>query len=193
MTLLACLQAVPDARSRHRREYPLAGLLAVLVLAAAHGENSLRGMWLWGKERVQVLRSALPSEVWPKAKFPALGTFWYALQKLDAGVLEAALQGWVKEERGYVVDGKHLRGSKREGAQALQVLILAGQQWRQVLRQVAVPDGDEMGAAIRLLATVDVEGKVVSADAGILKAPFVQEVVKKGGATLAGSKTTNQS
>ncbi|MGQ9887537.1 MAG: hypothetical protein ACUVSX_03515 [Aggregatilineales bacterium] len=49
MTLLSCLQRIPDPHSRHRREYPLYGLLAILLLAAAHGEHALRGMWLWGK------------------------------------------------------------------------------------------------------------------------------------------------
>ncbi|MGQ9890105.1 MAG: hypothetical protein ACUVSX_16700 [Aggregatilineales bacterium] len=45
---MSCLQRIPDPRSRHRREYPLYRLLASLPLAA-HGENALRGMWLWGK------------------------------------------------------------------------------------------------------------------------------------------------
>ncbi|MGQ9890018.1 MAG: transposase family protein, partial [Aggregatilineales bacterium] len=81
MTLLSCLQQIPDPRSRHRREYPLHGLLAVLLLAAAHGENALRGMWLWGKAHAQQLLDQ-PLGLWGSARWPALGTFWYALQKL---------------------------------------------------------------------------------------------------------------
>lgn len=104
LTLLACLQAVPDARSRPWREYPLAGLPAVLVLATAHGENSLREMWFWGKERLQALRSDLPSGVWPKAKFPVLGTSRYALQKLKALLSrrwsgKKGYIGWVKDNQ----------------------------------------------------------------------------------------------
>jgi len=40
MGLLSRLRQVPDPRSRRRREYPLHGLIAILILAAAHGEGS---------------------------------------------------------------------------------------------------------------------------------------------------------
>lgn len=43
MTLLERLQQISDPRSRHRREYPLYALLAIVILAVAHGENALRG------------------------------------------------------------------------------------------------------------------------------------------------------
>ncbi len=47
MSLLSRLRQVPAPRSRHRREYPLPGFLAILILAAAHGETSLRGIWIF--------------------------------------------------------------------------------------------------------------------------------------------------
>jgi hypothetical protein len=193
MTLLSCLQRIPDPRSRHRREYPLYGLLAVLLLAAAHGENSLRGMWLWGKAHAQQLLDYKPLGLWGNARFPALGTFWYVLQKLEPGVLEQVLEGWLGQEEAYAIDGKYLRGSKREGKEALQVVTLAGQRLGQVVRQQVVAQGDELQAALRMLDSVDLQGKIVSADAGLLQTPLVQRVVEKGGPTLAGSKTTTHS
>jgi len=75
--------------------------------------------------------------------------------------------------------GKHLQGRKRGAYAALQVLALAGQRLRLVLRQEAVVEGDKLEAALRLLETVDLEGKIISADAGILKAPLAQAVVQK--------------
>ena len=50
-SFLDLLRAIPDPRSRRGRIYPLYGMLAVLVLAAMHGENCLLGMWQWAKER----------------------------------------------------------------------------------------------------------------------------------------------
>jgi len=44
VSLISRLKSIPDPRPRHRREYTLHGLLSLLVLAAAHNENSLRGM-----------------------------------------------------------------------------------------------------------------------------------------------------
>lgn len=185
MTLLSCLQRIPDPRSRHRREYPLYGLLAVLLLAAAHGENSLRGMWLWGKAHAQELLDYQPLGLWGSARFPALGTFWYVLQKLEPGVLEQALERWIGQQEAYAIDGKYLRGSKREGKQALQVVTLAGQRLGQVVRQQVVAQGDVLQAALQMLDSVDLQGKVVSADAGLLHTPLVQRVVEKGGPTSA--------
>lgn len=183
MSLLEQLKKIPDPRDRRGRTYPLHGLLAILILAAAHGENSLRGMWLWGKERAEQLLSYRPLDLWANQRFPSLGTFWYLLNRLDAGEVESVLRGRVAQAREYALDGKHLRGSKRRPKQAaLQVLTLVGQDLQDALHQVAVEEGDELAAALRLLETVDLEGKVVSADAGVLKAPLAQQVVaKKGG------------
>jgi len=66
----------------------------------------------------------------------------------------------------------------------LQVLTIAGQALRGIVGQRKVEGGDELTAALELLEEVPIEGKMVSADAGILKAPFVQKVVEKGGAIL---------
>jgi len=75
-------------------------------------------------------------------------------------------------EESYAVDGKTLRGSKRSGKEALRVVTLAGQHLRRVIAQREVEGGDELAAALRLLDAEDLEGKVVSADAGLLKAPL---------------------
>jgi hypothetical protein len=107
--------------------------------------------------------------------------------------LEQVLERWLGQEEAYAIDGKYLRGSKREGKEALQVVTLAGQRLGQVVRQQVVAQGDELQAALRMLDSVDLQGKIVSADAGLLQAPLVQRVVEKGGPTLAGSKTTTHS
>lgn len=175
-SLLDVLRQIKDPRSRQGRIYPLWGILALLTLAAMHGETSLRGMWHWGKLRAEQLVNNLG--LW---RYPALSTMWYSLQRLDTGVLEEGLRPWLPGEGAYAVDGKVLRGSKRPGERALEVLALVGQGLGQVLAQRQVEGGDELAAALALLEEVPLEGKVVSADAAILRAPFAQKVVEKGG------------
>ncbi len=165
-TLLEVLKRIEDPRSRRGRRYPLWGILAVLILAAMHGETSLRGMWCWGKLRSEALVRRLGLK-----GYPALGTMWYSLQRLKTGALERRLRSWLPEEEVWVMDGKRLRWSKRVGEGALAVLTLVGERLGQVLAQRQVEGGDELAAALALLEEMPLEGKVVSADAGILKAP----------------------
>ena len=193
-SLLDLLRAVPDPRSRHGRIYPLYGLLAVLILAAMHGENSLLGMWQWAKEREEQLVNYMPLGLWARPHIPSLVTFWQVLRKLDAGALERAVGRWVQGwsgERAYALDGKALRGSKRRsGEPALRALTMAGQVLRGIIAAREVEEGHELAAALALLEEVPLQGKVVSADAGLLQATLVQKVVEKGGAISGSSRIT---
>jgi len=185
-TLLEVLQSIPDPRSRRGRIYPLYGLLAVLLLAAMHGERSLLGMWQWGKAREKVLVHNESLGLWVRGLFASLASFWQVLRKLDAGVLERAFREWVMGwgEEAWAIDGKTLRGSKREGERAIQVITMAGQRMGGIVGQRLVEGGNELAAALQLLEEVPIEGKVIGADAGLLKTPLVQKVVEKGGLTL---------
>lgn len=73
------------------------------------------------------------------------------------------------------------------------MVTLAGQRLGQVVRQQVVAQEDVLQAALRMLDSVDLQGKVVSADAGLWQSPLVQRVVEKEGPTSAGSKTTGRS
>lgn len=196
-SLLALLRTIPDPRSRHGRIYPLYGLLAVLILAAMHGENSLLGMWQWAKAREEKLVNHFPLGLWARAHLPSLATFWQVLRKLDAGMLENVVGQWVQSwsgEQAYALDGKEMRGSKRRpGTRALRALTLAGQTLRGIVAARQVYEGNELAAALALLEEVPLEGKVVSADAGLLHATFAQKVVEKGGPTLDPSRVTSLS
>ena len=91
------------------------------------------------------------------------------------------MQGLPGAEGELAVDGKRLRGSRREGETALQVITLAGTRLQEVWEQRAGEGGDELGAAIALLEGFPPEGEVIGADAGLLQASFVQKVMEKRG------------
>ncbi|MGC8877720.1 MAG: transposase family protein [Anaerolineae bacterium] len=73
-SLLDYLGTVPDPRRRQGRRYPLAGVLAVLILAALHGESSLRGMWQWAQAHQDLLLKPLGFEA--RGRLPGLTTLW---------------------------------------------------------------------------------------------------------------------
>ncbi len=180
MNVLQALKKIQDPRKRQGRQYPLYGLLAILLLAAMHGERSLRGMWMWACEHKEMLLSYPVLGLRAVKRIPGLATFWYALSKLQGGEMESVLHNLIQPESELALDGKWLRGSKRESEEALQVITLAGVKLRQCGSK-KVKEGDELEAAIAFFEEFPLEGKVISADAGLLRTPFVQTVVEKRG------------
>jgi hypothetical protein len=158
----------------------------MLLLAAVNGEESLRGMWLWGRSTWEQI--AEPLDLWGTAGPPAYGTLWSILAKVDAEELSRALCAGTAcaatatgPEVGYSVDGKVLRGSQRQVETALQVVTAAGHSCRTVLGQQTVSNGDPVAAAVALLSGLALEGKLVSMDAGLLHRATVQVIEEKGG------------
>lgn len=181
-SILGRLARVPDPRSRQGRIYPLVLILGMLLAGALEGEGSLRGMWLRGKKYWGELVQRLG---WlGVSKPPCLTTVWYALRRVDERKLGEALAGWLGEGA-LCVDGKTLRGSRRAGEGALQVLVLAAQRSGQVLAQREVRGGNEVEAVLVLLSEVPLEGKVVSMDAGLMRRPVVRRLRERG--ALRGS------
>lgn len=70
-------------------------------------------------------------------------------------------------------------------------MTMAGQHLRGIVGQYQVEGQDELEAALRMIEEITLAGKVVSADAGLLRAPLVQKVVEKGGPTLGSSRRTS--
>ena len=183
-SLLWRLRRVPDRRSRRGRMYPLPGVLGMLLLAAINGESSLRGMWLWGVQRWRRIRHELGLGY--VAKPPALSTVWYMLEDLDNAALESELSawmesGWGKQIKWISLDGKQLRGSKREGQGALHVVVAAGHALKTILKQQSAVDGDEVAATLALLASVALDGRVVTMDAGLLNRQTTHCTLEGGG------------
>lgn len=175
-----------DPRSRRGRRYPLSGLLGMLILAALHGEKSLRGMWMWGCKHWARIRHPLGFVGNPRP--PAYTTVWYVVTALDGDALDGALGEWalswsVERLRSISVDGKVLRGSRRTNPQqpALEVLTAAAHELKVVLGQRGVPDGDLVAAAVALLQGMPLKGRLVTADAGLLCRPVVDTILEVGG------------
>lgn len=192
-SLLEHLQRVKDARRREGKIYPLWSILGMLVLAALNGQKSLRAMWLWSAKRWQKI--SRPLGFTGQAHAPSYGAVWYALHQLDVGQLEQQTRDWAGQVRGqeiegWSIDGKVLRGSRREdpSAAALQVVTMVAQTLKQVMGQQPVVDGDQVAAALQLLQAVPLEGKLVTLDAGLLYREVANTIVEQGGDYLGPLK-----
>jgi len=184
-SLLEYLDMVPDPRRCQGRRYLLRGILAMLILAALQGESSLRGMWMWARAHQEQLLE--PLGFWAAGRIPGLGTVWGVISRLDGEALAQAMgewaAGWGMTGR-LCVDGKTLRGSKRQAEAALRVVTAAAQEVGAILEQTGSA-GDELEAAIALLDRLPLAGQVVSLDAGLLQRRVVEKVVEKKGAISA--------
>ncbi|MFG2794317.1 transposase family protein [Streptomyces sp. NPDC048419] len=124
------LEAVPDARSRRGRWYPLESILLVCAAAAESGARSIDELAEWGAradtgvlQQLGVRRHLLR---WRHA--PSRSAIGRVLERLDGDALDAAVGAWLAERHGetaraaepgtgrpkrraVAVDGKALRGS----------------------------------------------------------------------------------
>jgi hypothetical protein len=193
-SLMWHLKQVPDARRREGRIYPLGNLLGMLVLAALNGQTNLRQMWLWACKRWGVI--SRPLGFTGQAKAPAYGTIWYALKRMDVAAMEQETQVWSieafgqEESEGWSLDGKVLRGSRREDPKeaALEVVTMAAQGLKRVVGQRTAAQRDDVEAAIQLLKAIPLNGKLVTVDAGLLHADIANTIVEQGGNYLGPLK-----
>lgn len=192
-SLLGYLQRVEDARRREGKIYPLWSILGMLVLAALNGQKTLRSMWLWCATHWGKI--SRPLGFTGQAHAPSYGAVWYALHQLDAAQLEQETQAWAgqvrcQETEGWSIDGKVLRGSRREDPSeaALQVVTMVAQTLRQVMGQQSVSGGDQIEATLQLLQAVPLEGKLVTLDAGLLRREVANTIVDQGGDYLGPLK-----
>jgi len=132
-------------------------------------------------------------DLWEHRQAPSYGTLWNLLAHLEGDELARALRGDVEKEAEMSVDGKTLRGSKRAGIAALQVIAAAGHRQREVLGQRGVEGGDLITAALALLSELPLEGKLVSLDAQLMQRKVVKTIVEKGGPISGSSKGTMES
>ncbi len=178
-SLLGRLQTLPDPRRRQGRRYPLAAVLGLLILAALHGESSLRGMWLWA-------RNHWDDRGWPlgfgSPHFPTLTTLWNLLGALDVDGVDQVVSDWLSELLGHPVgglsaDGKVLRGSRRDGVPGVWLVALARQDVGSVVRQRQVAEGShELPTLLALLRAVPLQDQTVTLAAGLLCAETTQVI-----------------
>jgi predicted transposase YbfD/YdcC len=107
--------------------------------------------------------------------------------------VEAVLGRWAEQAlrccppaaealEGSAVDGKTLRGSKRQGARDAHLLSALSHRVGVVPGQMGVPDKtNEIGAASEFLLTLALEGRIVTADALLTQREIAQTILDSGG------------
>ena len=172
--LLHALSKVPDPRDARGIRYPLAALLAVAVCAVLAGASSFAAITDWLHDLDDHARDRLGLD-----RIPAETTVWRLLTRLDAGQLASVLAGWLHARtappgsarpRRYrqviAVDGKTLRGARRDDGGQVHLLSALDTSTGIVLAQVTIDaKSNEIPAFTPLLDAVE---QVLGTLAGIL-------------------------
>jgi len=187
--LIEVLAEIPDCRANRGKRHPLAAMLALACSAMLCGYRSYTAIAEWGRNYGMHLVGALGFTRQP----PCATTFHTVFHRIDRDVLEATLGAWAEALvggtpappdtlEGIAIDGKTLRGSKKQGAPGAHLLSALAHRVGLTLAQQAVADkSNEIPAALELLRHVVLEGRVVTMDALLTQRQLAQQIVEAGG------------
>lgn len=193
-SLLCCLQRVPDPRGARGRRHSLQAMLATVVCAVLCGARGYEAIAQWIHLQ--------PKELWYLLGYfrtpPTGGAYRYLLSKLDPVALEQVLRDWISgeavtSEQGLALDGKTLCSTLAEHERSVQLLALFDQHSGCVLSEMQVPiDTNEAKAALKILKTLVLEGRVITGDAMFTSPEICRAIVDSGGDYLLVVKDNQQ-
>lgn len=180
-TLIEALARVPDPRGQRGTRYDFTFLLASSAVAVLCGARSLLGIarWIRGADR-EVLR-ALGLRADARWVAPADSTLGRSWRNVDADAVDDAVGHWLAvvlaagdmgegkdagQPAGLAFDGKVMRGAAKGDTLEPHLVAAADQETGAVLAQRAVDaKSNEITAFTTVLDTLDITGKIVTADA----------------------------
>jgi len=187
--LIEVLAEIPDFRHNRGKRHSLAAILALACSAMLCGYRSYTAIAEWGRYYGAHLTQALG---FPRQS-PCAATLHTVLRRIDREVLEAKLGAWAEamlagippaedEEEVLAIDGKTLRGSRKQGAPGAHLLSALAHRLGLTLAQQAVADKtNEIPVVLDLLRHVVLEGRVVTVDALLTQRHIAQQIVEAGG------------
>ena len=186
-SLIAALMGLQDLRDARGLRYALVTVLVFVILAKLSGEDFLRGIAQWVKERQPELTKVLG---FAQAQAPHYTTYGRILgHAVDVEHLEHIVRAFFATLPGagrsvlVNIDGKTLRGTLSAGqTQGVHLLAVYVPGEGLVLAQVEVTSKEnEIPATPRVLTMVDLRGKIVTTDALLTQRKIAIQIVEAGG------------
>lgn len=187
-SLMAYLAQVPDPRGRKGRRHSLPAMLTAVTCGILCGVRGWTGLAEWLHD--------LPVDFWHFMGFtrrpPKKDAFRDLLMRLEPEALETALRGWITVELQLAVggdglpaislDGKTLCATLRAFSRAVHLLAAVDHQTGYVLGQLRVDQKtNEHKAALELLTTLVLNGRVLVGDAMFCQREICEQVLDSGG------------
>jgi predicted transposase YbfD/YdcC len=184
-SLYEALQRVGDKRHARGKRYSVALMLTLSVLAKLGGEDKPEGMAEWVALRAEQLQASIGLE---RNTLPSAATYRRVLgAAIDITELEQVVGAFFARCQGtddqLAMDGKTMRGTIEPGqTSGVHLLAVYAVGAGVVLNEVNVAvKENEITAAPKVLAAVDVKGKVITGDAMFTQRDLSQQIVDAGG------------
>ena len=187
-SLLDVLSEIPDFRKARGKRHPLAAILAMACAATLCGYRGYCTMAEWGRNYGKELASELGFK---DGKTPCSTTLYTIFTNIDSDLLETKLGEWAErvlstlpaeegEEclEGVAMDGKTLRGSRKQGANCTHLLSAVSHRFGLTLGQEAVDEKtNEIPVTQTLLKNLILKGRVFTMDALLTQREIAQNIV----------------
>lgn len=191
-SLITIFGDIPDPRSGNAQRHDLLDILTIALVASVCGAESCVDFAEFAGDREPLLREFLRLE----NGLPSHDTFSRVFRMLDPAAFGRAFEAFLGDLGAdgagvLAIDGKTLRRSfdRAAGRSALHVVTAFGADARLSIGQRAVAPGEnEITAARALLATLRLDGALVSGDAIHAQAETAQLVLERGGDYLFALK-----
>lgn len=176
-SLIETLAVVVDPRRREARQYVLASVLALLVLATLAGCRGLRPVVAWARDLPVAVILGLG---FTRGRVPARSTLAAVIERVDMTVVGEVMTAWLADrltaqaDGGRVqvsLDGKAIRGARHDGAgrAPMQLAVFATDPGVVLATAEIAPGpgkGGEIAAAKAALDQIgSIDGWVVTGDA----------------------------
>jgi predicted transposase YbfD/YdcC len=188
--LIEVFSDIPDVRQSRGKRHPLSAILALSCCAMLCGVRSYSAIAEWGRNYGSEIAHALGFT----HNTPCASTLHTIFRRLDCEVFEAKLGVWAERgvtqtpatpeapEAAMAVDGKTLRGSKKQGAPGTHLLsVLAHRLGLTLTQQAVAAKTNEIKEVETVLRQIVLTARVVTMDALLTQRQVAQTIVAAGG------------
>ena len=191
--LSAYWEQIEDSRKAKGLRHPLGAVLNLCSVALMAGAKTPKAIATYWKNR-QPEPELLARLGFSKPYGPSQSTLYEVLSQVKVTDLERALTAWMEESlvdslaaeagelEGMSLDGKTLKGSRKQGSEIDQVLSLFSHRLGMTIAQLGIPsETNEIGVLPDLLVEVVLEGRVFTMDALHTQVETAKTIVEQGG------------
>jgi predicted transposase YbfD/YdcC len=188
--LIEVFSDIADFRQSRGKRHPLSAILALSCCAMLCGYRSYSAIAEWGRNYGTDIAQALGFT----HNTPCASTLHTIFRCLDREAFEAKLGAWAERvvvtapaapevpEIAMAVDGKTLRGSKKQGAPGMHLLsVLAHHVGLTLTQQAVAAKTNEIKAVETVFGQIVLTGRIVTMDALLTQRQVAQTIVEAGG------------